>query len=130
MVDRSTNFNLNQWSASGKILNQWIEIRNKPQYITCDNGSELTSKAFLWGAKETDTTLNFIQSGKPTQNAFVESLNGKFRNEYLNRHWFRGVNEARYETDKWREHYNYLPPHSLLNYLSSVEYAKQVAYLV
>lgn len=110
-----------------RFLNQLIEIRNKPQYITCDNGSEFTSKAMFFSGKETDIKLNFIQPGKPTQNAFVESLNGKFRNECLNQHWFRSLAEARYEIDKWREHYNHVRPHSALNYLSPVEYAKQVA---
>lgn len=110
-----------------RFLNQWIGIRNKPKYITCDNGSEFTSKAMFFWAKETDIKLNFIQPGKPTQNAFVESLNGKFRNECLNQHWFRSLAEARYEIDKWREHYNHVRPHSALNYLPPVEYAKQVA---
>ena len=64
----------------------------------------------------------FIQPGKPTQNAFVESLNGKFRNECLNQHWFRTLNEARYEIELWREHYNNVRPHSSLNYMSPVEY--------
>lgn len=110
-----------------RFLNQLIEIRNKPQYITCDNSSKFTSKALFFWAKETDKTLNFIRPGKPTQNAFVESLNGKFRNECLNQHWFRSLAEARYEIDKWRKHYNYVRPHSALYYLSPVEYAKQVA---
>jgi putative transposase len=79
---------------------------------------------FFW-SKETGITLGFKQPGKPTQNAFVESLNGKFRNECLNQHLFRTLEEAKYEIDLWREHYNTVRPHSSLNYLPPVEYAKQ-----
>lgn len=110
-----------------RFLSQLMEMRNKPHYITCDNGSEFTSKSMFFWAKETNIKLNFIQPGKPTQNAFVESLNGKFRNECLNQHWFRSLSEARYEIDKWREHYNNVRPHSALNYLPPALYVKQVA---
>ena len=81
---------------------------------------------FFW-AKERHTKLGFIQPGKPMQNAFVESLNGKFRNECLNQHWFRSLDEARREIDRWREHYNRVRPHSALGYLPPVEFAKQAA---
>jgi len=110
-----------------RFLNQLIEVRSKPQSITCDNGSEFTSKAMFFWAKELNIKLSFIQPGKPIQNAFVESLNGKFRNECLNQHWFRSLAEARYEINKWREHYNHVRPHSSLNYLTPIEYAKRVA---
>lgn len=110
-----------------RFLNQLIEVRSKPQSITCDNGSEFTSKAMFFWAKELNIKQNFIQLGKPTQNAFVESLNGKFRNECLKQHWFRSLAEARYEIDKWREHYNHVRPHSSLNYLTPIEYAKRLA---
>ena len=67
--------------------------------ITCDNGAEFTSKAMFFWAKENKVELGFIQPGKPTQNAFVESLSGKFRNECLNQHWFLTLTEARWEVD-------------------------------
>lgn len=110
-----------------RFLTQLIEERGKPTRIVCDNGTEFTSKAMFFWSKKNDITLVFIQPGKPTQNAFVESLNGKFRNECLNQHWFRTLEEARYEIDLWREHYNHVRPHSSLNYMPPVEYAKQVA---
>ncbi len=118
-------------SISGRLvarfLNNLIEERNKPTKIICDNGSEFTSKAMFFWSKETIVGLGFIQPGKPTQNAFVESLNGKFRNECLNQHWFRTLEEAKYEIEKWRQHYNYVRPHSSLNYVAPVEFARQVA---
>jgi putative transposase len=110
-----------------RFLEQLIEIRGKPYGIVCDNGTEFTSKAMFFWSKESNVKLQFIQPGKPTQNAFVESLNGKFRNECLNQHWFRTLDEAKYEIDQWREHYNHVRPHSSLNYLPPAVYAKQVA---
>ncbi len=71
--------------------------------------------------------LAFIQPGKPTQNAFDESLNGKFRNECLNQHWFRSLEEARQEIEQWRAHYNHVRPHSSLGYMPPVEFAKKAA---
>ena len=110
-----------------RFLNQIMEQRGKPDSVVCDNGTEYTSKAMFFWSKESGVKLSFIQPGKPTQNAFVESLNGKFRNECLNQHWFRTLDEARYEIELWREHYNNVRPHSSLNFMSPVEFAKQAA---
>ena len=111
----------------GRFLTDLIEARSRPDSIVCDNGTEFTSKAMFFWSKESHVKLSFIQPGKPIQNAFIESLNGKFRNECLNQHWFRTLDEARYEIDRWREHYNHVLPHSSLNYMSPVEFAKQAA---
>lgn len=110
-----------------RFLDELAEERALPPIIVCDNGPEFTSKALFFWAKENNTKLGFIQPGKPTQNAFVESLNGKFRNECLNQHWFRSLDEARHEIDQWRQHYNEVRPHSSLGYLPPVEYAKRAA---
>lgn len=99
-----------------KSLDQLMEERGKPNKVTCDNGTEFTSKAMFFWSKETGITLGFIQPENPTQNAFVESLNGKFRT----------LDEARYEIELWREHYNHVRPHSSLNDMPPVAYAKQV----
>lgn len=111
-----------------RFLTQLIEVRSKkPHTIICDNGPEFTSKAMFFWSRDSGVKLGFIQPGKPTQNAFVESLNGKFRNECLNRHWFRTLAEARYEIDHWRHHYNTIRPHSSLGYLSPIEFAERAA---
>ncbi|CUS47106.1 putative transposase [Idiomarinaceae bacterium HL-53] len=110
-----------------RFLSQIIETRDRPDSIVCDNGTEFTSKAMFFWSKTKGVRLSFIQPGKPTQNAFVESLNGKFRNECLNQHWFRTLDEARYDIKQWQRHYNEERPHSSLNYLPPAEYAKQVA---
>lgn len=110
-----------------RFLDQLGEQRKLPPMIVCDNGTEFTSKAMFFWSKERGVKLGFIQPGKPTQNAFVESLNGKFRNECLNQHWFRTLDEARWEIDQWRQHYNHVRPHSSLGYLPPVEFAKRAA---
>lgn len=119
-------------SISGERVARFLsqlgnERSTLPSHMICDNGPEFTSKAMFFWSKENTVKLNFIQPGKPTQNAFVESLNGKFRNECLNQHWFRTLEEARYEINKWRYHYNHERPHSALSYMPPVEFAKQAA---
>ena len=103
------------------------EQRSYPKTIVSDNGTELTSTAVLRLVQETEIDWHYIQSGKPTQNAFVESLNGKFRNESLNQHWFRSLKGAYCEIEQWRKHYNQVRPHSALGYLPPVEYANRAA---
>ena len=71
--------------------------------------------------------LHFIQPGKPTQNAFVESFNGKFREYCLNLHWFRSLDEARERINEWRRHYNEERPHSSLGRLSPKQFAERAA---
>lgn len=112
---------------AARFLDRLCEEPGKPKKIICDNETEFTSKAMFFWSKESGVKLGFIQPGKPTQNAFVESLNGKFRNECLNCNWFRTLDEARVEIDLWRHHYNHIWPHSSLNYLPPVAFAKQAA---
>lgn len=110
-----------------RFLSQIAESRALPNSIVVDNGTEFTSKAMFFWSQDTHVKLAFTQPGKPTQNAFVESLNGKFRNECLNQHWFRSIEEARYEINQWRHHYNHVRPHSSLGYLSPVAFAEKAA---
>jgi putative transposase len=119
------------FSISGRQVARFLtELglkRRLPKLVVCDNGTEFTSKAmFFWG-EENGVNLAFIQPGKPTQNAFVESLNGKFRNECLNQHWFRSIEEARHKIKNWRYHYNHERPHSSLSYMSPVAFTKKAA---
>lgn len=111
----------------GRFLDQLIERRSAPDQITCDNGTEFTSKAMFFWQKTSGVKLAFIQPGKPTQNAFVESLNGRFRQECLNQHWFRSLDEAREIIDAWRYHYNHERPHSTLNYMTPVAFVNKAA---
>lgn len=108
-----------------RFLSDLMEDRGIPKSIICDNGPEFTSKALFLFAQDRGFRLDFIQPGKPTQNAFVESLNGKFREGCLNQHWFRSLEEARYEINSWRAHYNNERPHSSLNYQTPIAFAEQ-----
>lgn len=97
-----------------RLLTQLGKQRGFPKSIVCDNGTEFTSKAMFFWSNAHHVKMNYIQTGKPTQNAFIESLNGKFGNECLNQHWFRTLDEARYEIDKWRNHYYHVRPYGSL----------------
>ena len=110
-----------------RFLDQVFDRRNKPGRIICDNGTEFTSKAMFFWSQESGVKLGFIQPGKPMQNAFVESLNGKFRNECLNRHWFRTMEEAKVEIMQWQYQYNNVRSHSSLNYLPPLAFAEKAA---
>jgi len=120
-----------EFSISGhqvaRFLDRLIEARSAPDQITCDNGPEFTCKAMYFWQQKAGVKLGYIQPGKPTQNAFVESLNGKLRNECLNQHWFRTIAEARREIEQWQHHYNHIRPHSSLNYLPPVVFANRAA---
>ena len=110
-----------------RFLSELINERCKPKSIVCDNGPEFTCKAMFFWSKLQAVRLSFIQPGKPTQNAFVESFNGKFRSACLNQHWFSSLTEATKIIEQWRNHYNHIRPHSSLNYLSPSQYAKKAA---
>ena len=71
--------------------------------------------------------LDFIQPGKPTQNAFVESFNGRFRDGCLNQNWFRSLEEAENIIERWRHDYNEVRPHSSLNYTPPARFEKRAA---
>lgn len=107
-----------------QVLNRLIETRGLPKSITIDNGTEFTSRAFDQWAYEKGIKLNFIQPGKPSQNGFVESFNGKFRDECLNENWFSNLSHAKELIEKWRIDYNTQRPHSSLNNLTPEEYTK------
>lgn len=115
-------------SISGLRMTRFMDtLGRKPKTIVCDNGPELTSKAMFFWSQENSIKLKFIQSGKPTQNAFVESFNGKFRDYCLNLHWFRTLEEAREKVDEWRRHYDGERPHSSLGKLPPKQFAESAA---
>jgi putative transposase len=115
-------------SISGARMVRFMgTLGRRPRTIVCDNGPELTSKAMFFWSKERGIKLQFNQPGKPTQNPFVESFNGKFREYCLNLHWFRSLEEAKHEIDTWRKHYNEVRPHSSLGSLPPRLFAEQAA---
>ena len=99
-----------------RVMERLSESHNLPKIIVTDNGPEFTSRAMLSWADENNVRLHFIEPGKPTQNAFVESFNGKFRDECLNGEIFYSLKEAQVVIEQWRHHYNTRRPHSALGY--------------
>jgi putative transposase len=101
--------------------------RPLPKKIVVDNGPEFTCKAMFFWAKKAGVKLHFIQPGKPTQNAFVESFNGKFRDYCLDMNWFASIEDARSSIDDWRTHYNHVRPHRSLGKKPPAVFAKDAA---
>jgi putative transposase len=95
-----------------------VELDGVPKRIQVDNGSEFISKALDLWAYEHGVTLDFSRPGKPTDNPFIESFNGSFRDECLNAHWFLSLEDAREKIEQWREEYNDFRPHSSLGGLT------------
>ena len=100
-------------------------VRGLAPAIRFDRGSEFTSRAMLHWSAERNVMLQFSDPGKPTQNANVESLNGRIRDELLNLHSFATIAQARETADLWRRHYNETRPHSALGYRTPREFADQ-----
>ena len=101
-----------------------IADRGKPTRIQVDNGSEFTSRSMDLWAYLNKVKLDFSRPGKPTDNAFVESFNGKFRAECLNENWFLSLADARDKINLWRDDYNCHRPHSLLGNLTPAEFTE------
>jgi putative transposase len=108
-----------------RVLDQVIAERGAiPTEITLDNGPELTSRALDQWAYERGVRLRFIDPGKPVQNAYIESFNGRLRDECLNEHWFLTLAHAREIIEEWRIDYNQRRPHSALGNLTPLEFCR------
>lgn len=99
--------------------------RGTPQTIKADNGSEFISKAMDRWAYERKVEIDFSRPGKPTDNATIESFNGRLRQECLNEHWFMSLEDAQHKIEAWRRHYNESRPHSALDWQTPCEFALQ-----
>ena len=107
----------------GRELDAIVVRRGKPTACVSDNGTELTSMAILRWSQETGVEWHYIAPGKPQQNAFIESFNGRLRDELLNETLFSSLAHARAALAEWRLDYNTVRPHSSLGNLSPVDYA-------
>lgn len=110
-----------------RVLERIADERGLPKAVLSDNGPEFIGKVLDAWAYRRGVQLQFIRPGKPVENAFIESFNGKFRDECLNEHWFTGLNDARFTIETWRRDYNHVRPHSSLGDLTPVEFARQAA---
>jgi len=107
------------------FLDQLAIIHGYPASIRVDHGPEFTGKHFQQWAAQRRIHIEYTRPGKPTDNAFIESFNGKFRDECLNEHWFLNLKHAHDEIEKWRIEYNQERPHSSLGNRTPYEFAKE-----
>lgn len=105
------------------VCNQLTAARGAPARIFVDNGNEFSGRLMDLWAYHHKVHLDFSRPGKPTDNCFIESFNGSFRDECLNLHWFESIDDARAKIEAWRVDYNESRPHRALNELTPREYA-------
>ena len=105
------------------VLEKLAETRGLPEVITVDNGPEFAGRALDEWAYRKGIKLNFIRPGKPIENAYAESFNGRLRDECLNTNWFLSLKHARNIIEEWRKDYNEVRPHSSLKGFTPKEYA-------
>ncbi len=105
------------------MLERVARERGYPDILVVDNGPELRGRALDGWADDHGVQLYFIDPGKPTQNAYIESFNGRYREECLNQHWFTSIGEASDIIEGWRIDYNTERPHSSLKYQTPEEFA-------
>jgi putative transposase len=113
--------------SGGRVVRELdavIAERGRPAMCVSDNGTELTSMAVLRWCQESQIEWHYIAPGKPTQNAFIESFNGRLRDELLNETLFRSLAHARAVLSDWKEDYNTVRPHSAIGNLPPAIYAK------
>jgi putative transposase len=108
-----------------RVLDQLRRQRGAPGVLYCDNGSEFTSQLVDLWTYHHGVRIDFSRPGKPTDNAFVESFNGTFRDECLNAHWFESLQDARMQIEAWRVEYNESRPHRALGEVPPAEYARR-----
>ena len=109
-----------------RVLDQLVAWYGAPKQITVDNGPEFAGRILDAWAYAHGVTLDFIEPGKPTQNAYIESFNGKFREECLDLHWFGSLPHARAVIHAWKEEYNTERPHSALQWRTPAAFAQSI----
>ena len=122
-VEMDTSFN---GERVKQVLDRVSEFRGSPDMIRSDNGPEFTGRVIFEWMQDNNVYHNLIQPGKPVQNSFIESFNGRFRDEFLNEQWFGNLNEAKLLTEEWRNTYNEIRPHGSLDGLTPNEFARRL----
>ena len=110
-----------------RTLEQACKLFSYPKSIRADNGPEFTSRDLDLWAYQNDVIIDFSRPGKPTDNAFIVSFNGKFRAECLNTHWFMSLDDARDKLESWRRDYNEFRPHSAIGNIPPIELINRMA---
>ncbi len=122
-VDIATDYGISGEYVT-RLLDQAARFRGYPQAVRTDNGPEFTSRAFMAWTQKHGIRHILIEPGKPMQNGYIESFNGKFRDECLNEHWFQTIAQARAEIASWRQDYNEVRPHSSIGRMPPAKFAE------
>lgn len=109
-----------------RYLDILTDLRGTPRKIICDNGPEFISSHFKQWARDKNIDLNFIRPGKPSDNAYIESFNSRFREEFLNLNYFDCIEDAQSKAEKWIVYYNNERPHGALSNKTPNEFQKMV----
>ncbi len=116
------------WGISGQYVTRLLDraaiFRGYPLAVRTDNGPEFTSRAFMAWAQSHGVRHILIEPGRPMQNGYIESFNGKFRDEFLNEHWFETLRQARSATAIWRQDYNEVRPHGSIGRIPPARFAE------
>lgn len=108
-----------------RLLDQAAVFRGYPAAVRTDNGPEFTCRAFTAWAQAHGVQHILIQPGRSMQNGYIESFNGKFRDECMTEHWFQTLQQARSEIALWRKDYNEIRPHSSLGRIPPAEFTQR-----
>ena len=108
-----------------EVLRYLFAVRGEPECIRSDNGPEFVSKVVQSWLEYANVKTLYVAPGSPWENGYVESFNGKFRDELLNRELFLSLDELRYVVNRWRMDYNHYRPHSSLDYMAPAAFAKK-----
>jgi putative transposase len=111
--------------TSSDVTNYFDSLSKLPKKLRCDNGPEMTSRHFLGWAHERQIEIEYIQPGKPVQNAFIESFNSRFRDECLNEEVFLDLADAKKKIEKWRLYYNEKRPHTSLGFKTPEQFEEE-----
>jgi putative transposase len=122
-VDIAVDFGISGQYVT-RVLDRAALFRGYPQAVRTDNGPEFTSRAFMAWAQTHGIRHILIQPGRPMQNGYIESFNGKFRDEHLNDGWFQTLLQAREAVAIWRKDYNEVRPHSSLGRIPPARFAE------
>jgi putative transposase len=107
-----------------RLLDRAAIFRGYPSAVRTDNGPEFTSRAFMAWAQSHGVRHILIEPGRPMQNGYIESFNGKLRDEFLNEHWFETLHQARSATAIWRQDYNEVRPHGSIGRIPPARFAE------
>ena len=121
-IDIATDYGISGQYVT-RLLDQAALFRGYPKVVRTDNGPEFTSRAFMGWAQTHGIRHILIQPGRPMQNGYIESFNGKFRDECLNEHWFEALAQARAAIAVWRQDYNEVRPHSSCRRMPPAKFA-------